>query len=346
MSNNINNNEYIEFINDIKTTIIKANIKVVRTINSSLIELYYEIGKSIIHKQKESKWGDAVIDNIEQDLKIAFPNLKGFSRRNIFYMKAFVEFTNYDSIVQQAAAQIPWGHLMVLMDKKLHKEISLFYINKTIQNSWSRSILELQIESNLYARQGSLPNNFEKTLDIKDFDLIKETFKDPYILDFLELDTEHKERDLEQALVSNITKFLLELGIGFAFVGQQYKITVSTQEFFVDLLFYHIHLKRYVVIELKTKEFKPDQVGQIGFYITAINRQIKREDDNNTIGIIICKNKDDTIVEYALDSTTHPTGVSTFTIEEQKIIKELPTSQDFEKIITLTENEYKNDKLQ
>jgi predicted nuclease of restriction endonuclease-like (RecB) superfamily len=222
----------------------------------------------------------------------------------------------------------------------------IFYINKSIENSWSRTILELQIESNLFARQGNLPNNFEKTLDVKDLDVIRHAFKDPYILDFLELDTEHKERDLEQALVSNITKFLLELGIGFAFVGQQYKITVSTQEFFVDLLFYHIHLKRYVVIELKTKEFKPDQVGQIGFYITAINRQIKREDDNNTIGIIICKNKDDTIVEYALDSTTHPTGVSTFTIEEQKIIKELPTSQDFEKIITLTENEYKNDKLQ
>jgi predicted nuclease of restriction endonuclease-like (RecB) superfamily len=346
MSTNINNNEYIEFINDIKTTIVKANIKVVRTINSSLIELYYEIGQLLTKKQIESKWGDSVIDNIEKDLKISFPNLKGFSRRNLFYMKKLVSFVNEDELVQRAIALIPWGHAISIMESNLSKDKSLFYINKSIENSWTRPILELQIESNLFARQGSLPNNFEKTLDIKDFDLIRETFKDPYILDFLELETEHKERDLEQALVSNITKFLLELGIGFAFVGQQFKITVSTQEFFVDLLFYHIHLKRYVVIELKTKEFKPDQVGQIGFYITAINRQIKREDDNNTIGIIICKNKDDTIVEYALDSTTHPTGVSTFTIEEQKIIKELPTSQDFEKIITLTENEYKNDKLQ
>jgi predicted nuclease of restriction endonuclease-like (RecB) superfamily len=343
MDKNINSNEYLDFINDIKTTIVKANIKVVRTINSSLIELYYEIGQMVIKKQNESKWGDSVIDNIEKDLKIAFPNLKGFSRRNLFYMKSLVSFIGGDLFVQQAAAQIQWGHLMLLMDKKLPIKKSLFYINKSIENSWSRTILELQIESNLFARQGSLPNNFEKTLDLKDLDVIRETFKDPYILDFLMLDTEHKERDLEQALVSNITKFLLELGIGFAFVGQQYKITVSTQEFFVDLLFYHIHLKRYVVIELKTKEFKPDQVGQIGFYITAINRQIKREDDNGTIGIIICKTKDDTIVEYALDSTTHPTGVSTFTIEEQEIIKELPTSQDFEKIITLTENEYKKD---
>jgi predicted nuclease of restriction endonuclease-like (RecB) superfamily len=340
MSNNINNNEYIEFINDIKTTIVKANIKVVRTINSSLIELYYEIGQLLTKKQIESKWGDSVIDNIEKDLKISFPNLKGFSRRNLFYMKKLVRFVNEDEIVQRAVALIPWGHAISIMESNLSKEKSLFYINKSIENSWSRTILELQIESNLFARQGSLPNNFEKTLDIKDLDVIRQTFKDPYILDFLELDTEHKERDLEQALVSNITKFLLELGIGFAFVGQQYKITVSTQEFFVDLLFYHIHLKRYVVIELKTKEFKPDQVGQIGFYITAINRQIKREDDNNTIGIIICKNKDDIIVEYALDSTAHPTGVSTFTVAEQEIIKELPTSNDFDKIIKLTEKDF------
>jgi predicted nuclease of restriction endonuclease-like (RecB) superfamily len=340
MSNNINNNEYIEFINDIKTTIVKANIKVVRTINSSLIELYYEIGKAIVKRQSKSKWGDGVLKSIEQDIKIAFPNLKGFSSRNLIYMKQLYKFVDGKLITQRLVAQLPWRHLISLMDKKLPIDQTYFYINKSIENSWSRTILDLQIESNLFARQGSLPNNFEKTLDVKDFDTIKETFKDPYILDFLELDTEHKERDLEQALVSNITKFLLELGIGFAFVGQQFKITVSTQEFFVDLLFYHIHLKRYVVIELKTKEFKPDQVGQIGFYITAINRQIKREDDNNTIGIIICKNKDDTIVEYALDSTTHPTGVSTFTIAEQEIIKELPTSTDFDKIIKLTEKDF------
>jgi predicted nuclease of restriction endonuclease-like (RecB) superfamily len=340
MSTNINNNEYIEFINDIKTTIVKANIKVVRTINSSLIELYYDVGKSIVTRQKKSKWGDGILRIIEQDIKITFPNLKGFSNRNLIYMKQLYNFVDKKLITPQLVAQLPWGHIRLILDKELPIEKSFFYINKSIQNSWSRTILELQIESNLFARQGSLPNNFEKTLDIKDFNTIRETFKDPYILDFLELDTEHKERDLEQALVSNITKFLLELGIGFAFVGQQYKITVSTQEFFVDLLFYHIHLKRYVVIELKTKEFKPDQVGQIGFYITAINRQIKRDDDNNTIGIIICKNKDDIIVEYALDSTAHPTGVSTFTIAELEIIKELPTSNDFDKIIKLTEKDF------
>lgn len=315
----LNTSDYQDFIHQIKQSIRQARNKAIRSVNSELINLYYSIGKQIVEKQKKSNWGENLIGQMELDLKKDFPDMTGFSRSNLFYMKKLFLFFGEQEIVPQAVGQIPWGHIRLILDKIKDSKEALFYVQKTIENSWSRVILDHQIALNLYQRQGKIISNFDTTIVDQDITMIKEAFKESYILDFLELADKAKERDLEQALTQNITHFLLELGKGFAFVGKQYKITVGGQEFFIDLLFYNYILKRFVVIELKTTEFKPDYVGQVGFYITAIDRDIKKEEDKSTIGLIICKTKNNTVVEYALANSSKPTGVA-----EYKLLSELP----------------------
>ena len=308
--------EYQDFINSIKQSVLQARNIAVRKVNSELINLYYSIGKEIFLKQKETNWGDDLIGQIEKDLKKAFPEMTGFSRRNLIYMRKFFEFFGEDKFVPQAVAQIPWGHIRLILDKIKGKPEAVFYTQKTIENSWSRVILEHQIELNLYARQGKLQSNFDKQIEKKDLDDVKEAFKENYILDFLQLEAEAKEKDIEKALVKHISHFILEFGKGFAFIGRQYKLTVDDQEFFIDLLFYNYILKRFVIVELKTTEFKPEHIGQIGFYITAVDRNIKTESDKGTIGLIICKSKNKTVVEYALANSNHPTGVAEYKLSE------------------------------
>ncbi len=311
--------DYHIFISQIKQSIQQARNKAIRTVNSELINLYYSIGKQIVEKQKTSHWGEDLIGQIEIDLRQSFPDIKGFSRSNLFYMKKLFLFFEEQQIVPQAVGQIPWGHIRLILDKIKERKEAEFYIQKTIENSWSRIILEHQIALKIYQRQGKVMSNFDTTIDKKDSVLIKESFKESYILDFLELKENAKEHDLEQALIQNITHFILELGKGFAFVGKQYKLTVEEQEFFIDLLFYNYILKRFIVIELKTTEFKPEYIGQIGFYITIIDRHIKESSDKATIGLIICKSKNNTVVEYALANSKIPTGVA-----EYKLLSELP----------------------
>lgn len=311
--------DYRSFINQIKQSITQARTKAVRSVNIELIGLYYSIGKQIVLKQKESNWGEDLIGQIEIDLKTSFPDLSGFSRRNLNYMRSLYNFIGEDIKVQQLVAQIPWGHVIVIMAKIKEKEVALFYIQKTIENSWSRVILDHQISLNLYQRQGKIVSNFDLTIDNLDVEMIKESFKESYILDFLGLSLDAKECDLEQALIQNITHFILELGKGFAFVGKQHKLTVGGQEFFIDMLFYNFILKRFVIIELKTTEFKPEYAGQIGFYMTAIDRDVKKDEDGSTIGLIICKTKNNTVVEYALANSGWPTGVA-----EYRLLSELP----------------------
>ncbi len=308
--------DYQEFIYSIKQNILQARRIAVRKVNSELINLYYSIGKQIFLKQKETNWGDDLIGQMEQDLKQAFPEVSGFSRRNLNYMRQFYAFLGEDIKMQQLVAQIPWGHIVLVILKITDKEEAVFYIQKTIENFWSRVILDHQIDLKLYQRQGKLISNFKNTIDAKELDLIKESFKESYVLDFLQLETEAKERDFEKALTQHISAFILEFGKGFAFVGKQYKLTVGEQEFFIDLLFYNYILKRFVIVELKTTEFKPEYAGQIGFYITAINKDIKTESDKETIGLIICKSKNKTVVEYALSSSSHPTGVAEYKLSE------------------------------
>jgi predicted nuclease of restriction endonuclease-like (RecB) superfamily len=272
-----------------------------------------------VEKQKSSNWGDKLIEQIETDLRQELPEMTGLSRRNLNYMRNMYLFFGEVEFVPQAVAQIPWGHIRLILDKIKDRETAEFYIRKTIENAWSRVILEHQIELNLHTRQGKLLSNFDATVDTRDISLIRESFKESYILDFLDLAENAKERDLEKALIENISHFILELGKGFAFVGKQYRLTVGGQEFFIDLLFYNYSLRRFVVIELKTTEFRPEYVGQIGFYITAVDRNIKGEEDRPTIGLIICKDQNSTVVEYALANSSQPMGVA-----EYRLLSELP----------------------
>lgn len=322
--------EYQEFIESIKERILHARHRAVHAVNTELINLYYAIGKQICVAQKETNWGDGLIGQIEQDLKLAFPGMLGFSRRNLLYMKQFYLFLVKDEKVQQLVAQIPWGHIILIMTKIKDMQEALFYVQKTIENSWSRVILDHQIDLKLYARQGKLLSNFEQTIEPHELDIVVASFKESYILDFLQLEELAKEKDMEKAMMQHVCAFMLEFGRGFAFVGKQFKLNVGDQEFFVDLLFYHYILKRFVVIELKTSEFKPEYAGQIGFYITAIDRDVKGEHDKGTIGLIICKTKHATIVEYALGSSTHPLGVAEYKLSElpSDIASYLPSEDD------------------
>ena len=245
-------------------------------------------------------------------------------------MRKFYEFFSGDKFTPQLVAQIPWGHIRIILDKIKSTAEATFYIKKTIENSWSRVILEHQIELNLYARQGKLQSNFDKNIAKKELSAVKEAFKENYILDFLQLEDQAKEKDLEKALVKHISHFILEFGKGFAFVGRQYKLTVDDQEFFIDLLFYNYILKRFVIVELKTSEFKPEHIGQIGFYITTVDRNIKTKGDKGTIGLVICKSKNKTVVEYALANSNHPAGVAEYKLSElpKDIAKCFPSEKE------------------
>lgn len=343
MSSYIANLEYKELITSIKHDIIRSRQIAVRKVNTELIMLYYNIGKNIVLQQKSSHWGDDLIGQIEKDLKKEFNNLKGFSRTNLFYMKKFYLFFEQIEILPQAVGQIPWGHIRLILDKIKDINKALFYIKETVENSWSRVILEHQIELDLYSRKGKLLSNFDKTISKDNLELVHSSFKENYIFDFLDLNERAKEKDLEKALIENITHFLMELGKGFAFVGKQKKLVVGQKEFFIDLLFYNYVLKRFIVIEIKTVEFSPEHFGQISFYVTAVDKDIKGIDDNETIGLLICKSKDNTVVEYALTNNSKPLGVAEYTFEQisQDLSKFLPTEEELQEVIRKSEEEIK-----
>ena len=310
-------------------SILQARHIAVRKVNVELINLYYTLGKAIYEKQQETKWGDNLITQVEEDLRQAFPDMTGISRRNLIYMRSFYIFVKDDPKVQQLAAQIPWWHIVMIMTKIKNLTEAEFYIHKTIENSWSRAILEHQIELNLFERQGKLQSNFVQTIPSEDISLMQESFKESYIFDFLNLSEKAKEKDIEKALIEHLSHLLLEFGRGFAFVGRQYKIEVGEEEFFIDLLFYNYILKRFIVIELKITDFKPEYVGQIGFYMTAVDRQIRTQTDKETIGLIICKSKNKTVVEYALANSERPTGVAEYKLSQlpKEIAEVLPDEE-------------------
>jgi len=312
--------EYISFLSEIKNKIKQAQIKAAVKVNEELLRLYWDIAKMIVEKQKVSKWGDSIIEKISSDLKREFPNMKGFSVTNIKYMRKWYLFWSNSPQLVDEIFKIPWGHNREIITKCKNIDEALFYVRKTIQNGYSRAVLIHQIESDLYHRSKRAINNFDNNLPSIQSDLAKEITKDPYCFDFLSLSEKYNEKELEDALMDNLTKFLLELGSGFAFVGRQYRLEVAGEEFFIDLLFYHIKLKCYVVIELKTTKFKPEFAGKLNFYITVVDKELKDKNDNPTIGILICKSKNNTVVEYTLNSVNSPIGVS-----EYKLFKELPS---------------------
>lgn len=298
-----------------------------------MILLYWQIGRDIIIRQQQQGWGTKVIDNLAKDLSQAFPDIKGFSSRNLKYMRKFAENYPEEQFVQLSAAQIPWFHNCVLLDKVKNREEREWYIYQTIENGWSRNVLVHQIESRLYHRQGKAITNFEKTLPKPQSELAQQLIKDPYNFDFLSLTQTALESDLEKGLINRIRNFLLELGVGFAFVGSQYHLEVGNQDFYVDLLFYHLRLRCFIVIDLKIEEFKPEFSGKMNFYVAAVDDLLRHAEDNPTIGIILCKSKNKTIVEYSLRDLNQPIGVSTYQLREalpENLQNNLPTIEQLE----------------
>ncbi len=324
-----------------------AQVKVAVRVNSGLIAFYWELGKIIATKQSESKWGDKIIEQLSKDLHSNFPELKGLSTSNLKYCKRFYTFygENLDFeaiepdkgrslIGQQPVDQIPWGHNIIIFTKAKSSKEALFYIQQTIENNWSRDALALQIKSDLYKRQGKATTNFKNTLPLPQSDLAAQTIKDPYIFDFLTLTKPYNERDIEDQLVEHVTKFLLELGKGFAFIGKQYHLEVADNDYYLDLLFYHVTLKCYVIIDLKNKKFIPEYAGKMNFYLSAVDSSIKNDDDNATIGILLCRDKNSIEAEFALRDINKPMGVSEFQLTEilpKDLQGSLPTIEEIEK---------------
>jgi predicted nuclease of restriction endonuclease-like (RecB) superfamily len=306
--------QYQTFLNALKNRIRTAQIKAAIAVNRELILLYWQIGRDILTRQQQEGWGAKVIERLAKDLKKEFPDMKGFSSRNLKYMRSFGEAYPDEQFVQQLAAQIPWFHHCILMERVKDAQERLWYIQQTAENGWSRAILEMQIESNLYQRQGGAITNFKQTLPQPQSDLAQQLLKDPYNFDFLTIGSAAQERELERGLVTHIRDFLLELGTGFAFVGSQYPLTVDGQEFRLDLLFYHLKLRCYVVIDLKTGEFQPEFSGKMNFYVAAVDTILRHSDDQPTIGIILCKSKSKMIAELSLQGMTQPIGISTHRI--------------------------------
>ena len=335
MSNiSITSKEYLNWIGELKAKIRKVRTRIALSVNSAVIELYWEIGKDIYLKQKNAKWGSKIIDQIAIDLKHDFPDIKGLSRRNIYAMRQFYLFySNEFEFVPQLVAQIPWGHNRLIISKLDNMEEALFYVNESINNAWSRELLEIEIQDKLFQRKGKAITNFKETLPQKQSDLAINILKDPYNFDFLGLENNALEKAIEDEITKHITKFLLELGKGFAFVGRQYKIEVSETDFFIDLLFYHLELQCYVVVELKAGKFKPEFAGKLNFYLSAIDSQLKKETDNPSIGIILCKKKDKIEVEYSLRDINKPLGISEYHLTEaipENIKAQLPSIEEIE----------------
>ncbi len=310
---------YADWLADLKGRIHGAQQRATLAVNRELVLLYWQIGRDILARQAQQGWGTRVIDRLSKDLRAAFPDMQGFSPRNLKYMRAFADAWPDAEIVQQAVALLPWGHNLVLLDKLPGPQARRWYAAKAIEHHWSRNVLVMQIEMRLLERTGQAVSNFPTTLPAPQSDLARESIKDPYRFDFLGLTDEAHEREIENALVRHVTEFLLELGAGFAFVGRQVLLDVAGDEFFIDLLFYHLKLRCYVVIELKGGKFKPEHLGQLGFYLTAVDRQVKNEHDNPTIGLLLCKSKNKVVAEYALGDKSQPMGVA-----EYKLLASLP----------------------
>jgi len=338
MNTELNLSEYKNWISELKSKIRAARRKVAYSINSQLLEMYWEIGRNISEKQEESKWGSKFIEQTALELKHEFPEVKGFSRRNIYAIRQWYKFysTKYQ-FVPQSVAQIPWGHNRLIITKIKNIEEAEFYCNETIKNGWDRDTLEIQIENKYYHRLGVADNNFTQTLPAEQSKLASEILKDPYNFDFLGLHDDALETAIENELVKNITKFLLELGKGFAFLGRQFKIEVSDNDYFIDLLFYHMELRCFVVIELKAGKFKPEFAGKLNFYLSAVDSQLKRQEDNPSIGILLCKKKDKIEVEYSLRDINKPMGITEYKLTDaipENIKTKLPSIEELENELT------------
>ena len=333
----IQDDDYQGWIKELKARYKQSQIKAAAHVNNELIRFYWSLGRDIVKMKCEAKWGNKFYYSLSKDLKNQFDDAKGFSVRNLQAMRQFYELFPQDEITQQLAAQIamvPWGHILVLLTRcNANPDKAIFYIRKTVENGWSRAMLLNHLSLDLYERQGKAINNFEATMPAGESGLASEITKDPYSFDFLSLHEGFTEKELKDALINNIQRFLLELGTGFAYLGREYRLIVGDTEQFIDMLFYNTQVHAYVVIEVKTTPFKPEYTGQLGTYVVAVNHLLKREMDGKTIGILVCKNKDDVLARYAIESSSQPIGISSF--ELSKLVPDdfkssLPTIQEFE----------------
>jgi len=373
--------EYRQWLIDLKTRIRQSQLRAMIKVNDEMLRLYWDLGHDIVVRQMDSAWGSGFFKNLSRELKAEFPDVQGFSERNLYSMKRFYLFYSQDNtILHQAGAklrignlhqlgaeiqeaknkevefvhqlggqfdvhpifQIPWRHHVEIFTKCKSVHEALFYVQKTIENGWSRDMLANFMDIELYQSQGKSINNFDRLLPDVQSDLAKQTLKDPYNFGFLTLTEKYKEKELEDALVENITKFLLELGQGFAFVGRQYPIQIGSVPRNIDLLFYHLKLRCYVVIELKVKKFEPEHTGKLGYYIVAIDEQLKTEFDNPTIGLLICRKKDNIEAKYSLKSSSQPIGISEYNLSKmmpEDFKSSLPSIEDIERELNENNNE-------
>lgn len=369
----LKDSEFRQWIVDLKGRIRQSQLKAAVKVNSELLHLYWDLGRDIVVRQMDAIWGSGFYEQLSKELKKEFPEMKGFSKSNLYYIKQFYLFYSQEDIIfhqlggkledtnlhqaggklqtsdlendtsrQEPIAisenhpifQIPWRHHIEIFTKCNSVEEALFYVEKTIKHGWSRAILMNFMDTELYHAQGKSMNNFDKLLPDFQSDLARETLKDPYNFDFLTLTENYKEKELEEALVDNITKFLLELGQGFAFLGKQYPIKVGRRERNIDLLFYNLDLRCYVVVELKVKEFEPEYMGKLGYYIVAVNEQLKKDIDNPTIGLLICRTKDNVEVQYSLKSSNQPIGISEYSLSKlipDSFKSSLPSVEEMER---------------
>ncbi len=352
--------EYKEWLADLKGKIRQVQVKASLQVNNMMLQFYWNLGQDVTERQKKAKWGSGFLTQLSKDLMAEFPDMKGFSVQNLRFIKRFYIF--YFKILEkrlhlagELAGQggnrlqpasdlaladlfrIPWWHHVILMTKCRTAEEALFYVQKTIEGNWSRSVLLNSLETGYYEASGKAVTNFAAALPLPQGDLARQTLKDPYVFDFLTMRAGYDEHELENALTDNITRFLLELGTGFAYVGRQICLHVGAEEFFIDLLFYHLRLRCYVVIELKTVKFEPSQLGQLGFYVTAVNEQLRHPTDAETIGLLICKTKDKVVAEYALKNASQPLGISEYKLNRllpKDYRSSLPTIEEIEAELT------------
>lgn len=322
---------YASLLHDIKSEIAAAQVRVYRVVNSELISHYWRIGSIILDRQQREGWGAKVVDQLSVDLRTSFPGQRGYSRRSLSYMQKAAACWS-DGIEGQAVSQIPWGHVATLLDSLPDRPTRDFYAHQAVQNGWSRNVLIHHIETKLHQRQGMALNNFDATIP-EGAELLKDILKDPYQLDFTRLGTDHAEQDLESALVEHIVRFLQELGVGFAFVGRQYPLQVGSQEFRMDLLFYHLRLHRYIVIELKIGRAEPEHLGKLGFYTAVVNDKIRdAERDDPTLGILITAHRDEEVVQYSLGASFQPLAVTTYQTLPAELRPLLPSPEDLTRV--------------
>ncbi len=313
--------DYAAALAEIKERVRQERLRVVLAANSAMVLLYWDIGRVILDRQAREGWGARVIDHLAEDLQTAFPEMRGFSPRNLLFMRAFADEYRERQKVKQLVSQLPWGHVVRLIQRIKDRGVRDWYIGQSVLHGWSRNILALQIDGRAHERQGKAVNNFKDTLPPADSDLASQVFKDPYLFDFLGTADPRREREVEQALVDHVQRFLLELGSGFAFVGRQVRLEVGDETFLLDLLFYHLKLRRYVVIELKATPFRPGDVGQINLYLSAVDDLLRHPDDKPSVGLLLCRSRNKLVAEYALRGLKKPIGVAEW---ETKIVANLP----------------------